>query len=71
VFAGLMYAIMAAPALAIVVVKRWKVEVRHRVVSLNYRSIPEKRVYPIYSMNILRDPSAFDFQWFIPTTRHC
>ena len=25
-------------------------------------SIPEKRIHPIYSMNIFRDSYAFDFQ---------
>ncbi len=39
------------------------------VVSLNYWSIPKKRVHPTYLMNILRDSLAFDFQWFIPTTK--
>ena len=39
------------------------------VVSLNYRSIPKKRVRPTYLMNILRDSFAFDFQWFKPTTQ--
>jgi hypothetical protein len=32
------------------------------VVSLNYRSIPKKRVHTTYLMNILGDSHAFGFQ---------
>jgi len=36
--------------------------INNRVVSLNYRTIPKKRVHPTHLMNILRDSYAFGFQ---------